>query len=133
MRPKLNNFRKIRILTTSFVSATVAIGVTTEKIYLAIIGIAIGILFLSLVKRRSKEITTDERIVSISGRAARLAFTIVTVTLSALSLLFIVIGRRTGDIYLEALGTVFSYIACLSIAVYSISYKYIEKSYDGED
>jgi len=106
--------RRAKILVTSFLCAIVAVGATSGKMYLALAGIVIGALFMALVRRRSGEVHTDERVEALGGRAARATFVIMSVFLGLLSLAFIFIGRNTGDGGLEALGTVFSYIVCLN-------------------
>lgn len=125
--------KKVRVLTTSFISAVVAIAITTGKTYLAIIGILIGTLFLLLVTHGSKAIIVDERVEAISGQAARLTYVIITILLGVLALLFIFAGRWSGEIYLESLGTIFCYIVCLSMAIYSVSYKYLDKKSGGDN
>ncbi len=124
--------RRAKILVTSFLCAIVAVGATSGKMYLALAGIVIGALFMALVRRRSGEVHTDERVEALGGRAARATFVIMSVFLGLLSLAFIFIGRNTGDGGLEALGTVFSYIVCLNCAVYSITFKYFDREHGGE-
>jgi uncharacterized membrane protein len=130
---KQNTFKKIKILIITFVSVTVGIAAINNNIYLAFAGVAIGMLFLILVRRTVKAVTVDERVSHISARAARLTYAIVTVLLAFLSLFFISTGQRTGEPYIEALGTILSYIALLSLAIYAMSYKFYSKQYGGED
>ena len=111
----------------------VAAGITTGNIYLAIIAIFIGMLFLGFVRRRSKEVIVDERAEEVSGRAARLTHLIVTGFLGFLALLFLFAGYRSSEIYLISLGTVFCYIVCLSVAVYAMTFKYLDRKYSGKD
>ncbi len=126
-------FKKIKILTTSFVSVTVAIAVIYNNIILALAGVFIGLLFLTLVKRKTKAVLVDERIQSISGYAARITYVILTITMAMLSLIFILNGRQTGESHFEVLGITLSYLTLLSLAIYSISYKYYSKKYGDKD
>ena len=130
---KINTFRKVKLIIVSFVAATVGIAAVNNNAYLALAGVVIGMLFLVLVRRSVKTVTVDERVSHISGRAARLTYAIVTTLIALLSLFFIFSGQRTGDIYIEALGTILSYIALLSLAIYAMSYKFFSKQYGGED
>lgn len=125
-------FKRMKALTASFVSATVAIAVIYNNIILALVGVVIGILFLFLVRKKTKAVLVDERIQNISGRAARLTYTILTITIAFLSLIFILGGRRLGEPNYETLGIIFSYIALFSMALYSLSYKYFSKKYGEE-
>ncbi len=130
---KYQQFKKVKALVASFVSATVAIAVVYNNIVLALAGVIIGILFLFLVRRKTKAVLVDERIQTIAGRAARLTYTILTVILAFLSLIFIGAGRRTGEANYEALGVILSYITLFSLALYSLSYKYMSKKYGEKD
>lgn len=126
-------FKKIKILITSFVSVMVAMAVIYDNIILALAGVSIGMLFLFLVRKKAKIVLVDERIQKISGRAARLTYTILTVTVALLSLIFIGSGRQTGEAGYEMLGIILSYITLFSIALYALSYKYISKKYGETD
>ncbi len=126
-------FKRMKALTASFVSATVAIAVVNNNIILALAGVSIGMLFLFLVKRKVKGVLVDERIQSIADRAARLTYMILTITLAFLSLVFVFAGQRTGEANYEMLGMILSYITLLSLALYSLSYKYFSKKYGEED
>jgi len=129
----MKSFRRTKILIGSIISTMVAVALTTGNIYLAIVGILIGTLFMALVKYRSKEVLVDERADEISGRAARITYTIVTVFLGLISLFMIYAGRLTSEVYLESLGTVFCYTVCLIVAIYSMSYKYLDRKYSGDN
>lgn len=126
-------FKKMKVLTASFASAIVAIAVVYNNIILALAGVLIGTLFLFLVRKKTKAVLVDERIQSISGRAARLTYVILTITIAFLSLVFIIIGRRVGEANYEMLGVILSYITLFSMAIYSLSYKYFSKKYGETD
>ncbi|MFC1700682.1 DUF2178 domain-containing protein [Patescibacteria group bacterium] len=125
-------FKKIKILITSFVAATVAIAVVYNNMALSLAGVIIGLLFLTLVKRKTKAVLTDERIHKISNQAAKITYIILTSLTGFLSIIYILDNRRTGNINAEMLGITLSYITLFSLALYSISYKYYSKKY-GDD
>lgn len=127
------NFKRIKALVTFFIVAIVAIAILVQKIVLALAGAAIGIIFLFLVRGKTKTVLTDERTESIAGQAARLTYVILTISVAFLSLVFISSGRRTGQADYEALGIILSYITLFSLALYSLSYKYISNKYGEKD
>lgn len=127
------SFKRMKILTASFVSAMVAIAVVANNIILALAGVLIGMLFLFLVKRKTKAVLVDERIQNIGARAARLTYTILTMTIGLLSLIFIMSGRQTGEANYEVVGIILSYTTLLSLALYSLSYEYFNKKYGAGD
>ncbi|MDD2646533.1 MAG: DUF2178 domain-containing protein [Patescibacteria group bacterium] len=126
-------FKRIKILITSFVAATVAIAVVYNNLLLALAGVLIGMMFLFLVRKKSKTVLVDERVKLVGGYAARMTYIILTVTTGVLSLIFTSAGQRSSEPNYEILGIVLSYLTLLSVALYSISYKYYSKKYGGED
>jgi uncharacterized membrane protein len=126
-------FKRMKLLIAFFISVTVAIAVVFNNLVLALAGVSIGILFLFLVRKKTKAVLIDERIQTIGGRAARLTYTILTITIAFLSLVFIGTGRRTGEADYETLGIILSYVALFSLALYSLSYKYFSKKYGETD
>lgn len=128
----LNNFRKFRIAITFFVALTVGIAVSINNLFLALAGIVAGMIFMFLVKKRVRGVLVDERIIKISNQAARITYGVVTMVLALASLIFIVIGQSSNEYYLQSLGIIFSYVTLFSVAIYSISYKFLSKKY-GDD
>jgi len=124
-------FVKLRILIGVLIAIIVAVAVSANNFYLAIAGVLIGILFMFLVKSKFKQLIVDERVISISGQASRLTYMIVTMFLAVLGMFLILSGQGKNDIYGESIGTLFSYIAMLMIAVYSVSYYFFNKKYGG--
>lgn len=128
---KYKSFKKINALFVSFISATVAIAIISNNIILAWTGILIGLLFIFLMKKATKAILVDERIQSISGKAAWLTYKIATIVIAFMSLVFIMIGKKAipPQSSIEMLGITFSYITLFNLALYSITYKYLSKKY----
>lgn len=124
-------FIKLRVLIGVLIGFIVAIAAIINNFYLAISGIFIGILFMLLVKSKFKEIIVDERVISISGKASRMTYIIVTLFLAILGLFLILSGRLHDDIYIESIGVLLSYVAIFLVAIYSISYHYFNKKYGG--
>ena len=126
-------FKKIRILIKLFVFATVTIAVVYDNMILALAGVLIGLLFFFLVKGKTKAVLVDERIKSIGRYATYLTHWVLTCIIAFLSLVFIISGRQTGESQIETLGIVLSYVTLLSLAIYSISYRYYLKRYSDEN
>jgi len=125
-------FIKLKVLIGFLIGLVVAMAVTINNFYLAISGVFIGVLFMFLVKSRFKKVIVDERVISISGLAARATYALVTLFLAVLGLFLILSGRGHDDIYVESIGVLFSYIAMFLLAVYSILYYYFNKKYGGD-
>lgn len=129
---KYTTYIKIRILIGLLIAAIVVIAVSVSNFYLAITGVLIGVLFMFLAKTRFKEVVVDERVVSVSGKASRVTYVIATLFFAVLGLFFILCYPGEHGAYMESMGILFNYVAMFLIAVYSISYYYINKKYGGD-
>ncbi|MDF1497007.1 MAG: DUF2178 domain-containing protein [Patescibacteria group bacterium] len=125
-------FKLARIFVAMFIGATVAIASTTENTLLALAAVVIGMAFMILVRKRTKVILSDERTEKIAGTSARFTYAIHTTFIALLSLFLIINGKNTGDAFTESVGTVLSFTALLSVAIYALSYQYFNKFY-GDD
>lgn len=128
----LKQFKVARIIVASFIATTVAIAVTTENILLALAAVLCGMIFMVLARKRTKAVLSDERTEKIAGLAARYTYAILTTFIAILSLFLIMSGQSNGDAFTESVGTILSFTALLSVALYAMSYKYLSKVY-GDD
>lgn len=126
-------YQIIRIIIGLLIATIVMVAVIGNNFYLAISGIFIGVLFLFLAKSKFKKVIVDERVISVSGRASRATYSLVTMFLAISGLFSILTARAHEDLYLESLGIVFCYIALLLITIYSISYHYFNKKYGADE
>ncbi|PLX24593.1 hypothetical protein C0580_04830 [Candidatus Parcubacteria bacterium] len=127
------NYLQIRSLITLLIVSIISMAVISNNLYLAIVGIFIGVLFIFLVRNKFKKIVVDERVLSVSGKASRITYVIGTIFLALLGLFFIFLAKLYKYPYLESLGIVFSYIALLMITIYSISYHYYNREYGADE
>jgi len=128
----LKQFKLARILVAFFIGATVAIASTTENIILAIAAVLIGMIFMVIVRKRTKAVLSDERTEKIAGASARMTDAILTSFLAVLSLFLIMSGKSDGDAFTESVGTVLSFTALLSVGIYALSYAYFNKYYGAD-
>jgi len=120
-----------------FVGAIVAVAVKQNSYLLATIGIFTGMLFLGLVRSKTK-IVIDEREKTIREKAAQLTYAIFApvIGIGAFLLLFpsnsgLSVFSKGEFIYLESLGMIFAYLTFFLIVVYSISYFFLNKRFGG--
>lgn len=128
---KEQHHRYLRLVIVAAVAFTVATAVSIDNFFLAFGAVMIGMLSMALLRRNAKTVLVDERIENISGRAARVAYSVVTMTLVALSLFFIMASGHSNDLYAESLGVALSFVALFNVALYSISYYYFNHRYGG--
>lgn len=130
-------YKQVRVVAVFVVAAIVSVAVLKDSYLLAGAGVITGMLLLSVVKHGAK-IITDEREVSIREKAANLTYGIFAPVLGIGSF-FLLLPSNSGlavfskgeFIFLESLGMVFAYLTLFLIAVYSISYFYLNRKFGG--
>jgi len=125
-------YRQIRIAIIVFMALILSIAISIDSYLLAITSIITGIMFTVIVKSRAK-IRVDEREIAIREKAANLTYAIFAPTIGIGSALLILIPVTNDAFYLEALGTVLAYLSLFLIALYAISYSFLNKKYGGSN
>jgi uncharacterized membrane protein len=128
---KIKTFLKLKVVTAFFIAAIVGVSVSLNNLYLSIAGVLIGVLFLVLVKSRVNGVLVDERVISVSGRASYAAYAVSTVFFAFMGLFLLMSSKGTGDLAVELIGTVLCYASMVLMAVYAISYHYLNRKYGG--
>lgn len=130
-------YNRLRIVITLFVSALVAMSVVRDSYLLAVAGVVTGMIFMALVRSRAK-IKVDEREATIRDKAAHLTYAIFAPTIAIAAFLLLMPSNSNLSVfskgefaYIESLGMVFAYLSLFMIAIYSISYHFLNKKYGG--
>jgi uncharacterized membrane protein len=114
----------------------VGLSVLQNSYFLALAGVLTGMLFMIIVRSKTK-IVTDEREKTIREKAAQATYAIFAPTIGIGSVLIILFTK--GNLYfvkekfyfLESLGMVFAYLTLFLIALYAISYFFLNRRYGG--
>lgn len=106
---ELMTFKRIRNGAAAGMGVLTAIGAVMNNFLMPLVGISIGIIVIYLAKQRVSEIDVDERIILISQKAstATLALSIVTMSFTGLSLIFL---SKGGYANFEQLGYTLNYL-----------------------
>lgn len=123
-------YKQIRAAVALFVGITVSVAVGQGSMLLAGAGAGTGMLFLGLVRARTK-IIIDEREETIREKAAQIAYGIFTPVIGLGSVLLAVAGHRLETAFLGSVGMVLSYLTLFLIATYSLAYSYLNKKLGG--
>lgn len=133
----IKRYKQVRVGVVFFVGAIVSVAVRQNSYLLALMGVATGMLFLILVRSKTK-IVIDEREKTIREKAAEMTYTIFAPTIGIGSFLLLIpsysgisVFAKGEFAYLESLGMVFAYLTLFLIAIYSISYHFLNKKYGG--
>ena len=86
---------------------------------------------VSLLKTRVEGVLEDERQLEVAGRAAQSAFRILMPILMLASVALIMAGRSQEFFYVRALGIVLSYVTCLGLVIYLLTYWYFDRRSGG--
>jgi len=134
---KRKTFRRIRALVAVFIAALVSVSVGQDSYLLAAAAVLTGMFFLVLV-RSKVNIKVDEREVIVQEKAARMTYAIFAPTIGIGAFLLLVPSRSGLSVfakgefaYLESLGMVFAYLTLFLIALYAISYHFLNRKYGG--
>ena len=128
----------MRALTVLLIGAIVGVAVIKDSYLLSAVGVITGMVFLVLVRSKTKT-TTDERVESVKEKAALITYSIVTPTLGvgAFIMLFPTLSRLSvfakGDyVFLDSVGMIFAYLTFFIMATYAISYYLLNRKYGGK-
>lgn len=130
-------YNRLRVIVALFVSAIVALAVIQNSYLLSSVGVVTGMVFMILVRSKVK-IKADEREKAIREKAAQMTYAIFAPTLGIGTFLLLIPSYSgisvfsKGDFtYLESLGMIFAYLTLFLIAIYAISYHFLNRKYGG--
>lgn len=129
MTMNVKKYRKLRVLVIFFVSAIVGLSVSLDSYLLSCVGVLTGMIFLILVRSKTK-VTIDEREKTIREKAAQMTYAIFAPTIGIGSF-FLLITAREEYYFLESLRMVLVYLSLFLIALYAISYYFLNRKYGG--
>lgn len=130
-------YRQFRAAATLFVAGIVAVSVLLDAYFLAFIGVVTGMLFLILVRSKAK-IKIDEREKTVREKAAQMTYAIFAPTIGIGAFLLLIpsysglaVFSKGEFAYLESLGLILAYLTLFLMAIYAISYYFINKKFGG--
>lgn len=135
----MNNkrYKQMRVFVAFWVMAIVGLAVTRDSYLLALAGVITGMVFMAMARSRTKKIT-DEREAVMQEKAARMAYAIFAPTIGIGAVLLLLPSKSglgvfsKGEfLYIEGLGMVLAYLTLFLIAIYAISYFFLNRKYGG--
>jgi uncharacterized membrane protein len=133
----IKKYRQLRVVIILFIGAIIAVSVALDSYLLAAVSIFTGMLFLVLVRSKTK-IRIDEREKTIREKAAQLTYAIFAPTIGIGAFLLLIPYQDISPVfangefaYFESLGMVFAYLTLFLIVVYAISYHFLNRKYGG--
>jgi len=130
-------YRQARNIATLFIILIIIASVFLHLYLLTVTAIFTGILFLSLVRSKSKNIL-DERELSVQEKAADFTYAIFAPTLGLGAFLLLVpsysrlsVFSKGEFLFTESLGIIFAYLTLFLITLYTLSYFFLNRKYGG--
>lgn len=125
---KFKTYSKLRKAVIAIVLLGVFVSVYFGYIFISAFSVGIGMVIVSFLKTQVTDAVDDERLNDIHEKAAMTSFRIMLPILGLTSLTLIY--SAGGPFYfLYVLGVVLGYITCLGVAIYLISYWYLNRKY----
>jgi uncharacterized membrane protein len=124
-------FEKAQKLLTLLVIIGVFLSFYFESALIAVLVIGFGMFIMTFLKSSVKNNISDERIESISNRAAMVSFRVMLPILGLTSVALLVSAGEKEFYYLHGLGVILSYITCLGLLIYLIAYFSYKRKYGG--
>ena len=113
----------------AFMAAMMSIAVTQDNLLLAIGSVLIGMVFVAVSKPKNNRMV-DEREIMVRQKAAQMAYAIFAPTIGLGSVLMIILA--SDELYLlQTIGYVLAYLSLFLIALYSISYFFLNRKFSG--
>lgn len=134
---EVKKYRQFRIAVIIFIGAIVAASVFLNSYLLAAVAVFTGLLFLVLVRSKVK-IMIDERELAMREKAAQLTYAVFAPTIGIGAFLLMIPYQKISPVfakgefaYLESLGMILAYLTLFLIAIYAISYHFLNRKYGG--
>ncbi|PIS15437.1 hypothetical protein COT62_03740 [Candidatus Roizmanbacteria bacterium CG09_land_8_20_14_0_10_41_9] len=134
---KIQTYKWFRVIVSIFISITISLALIQNSYVLAAAGIFVGMVFLILVRSKAR-IRVDEREKIIREKAAQTTYAIFAPTIGIGAFLLLIPYRDVSPVfakgefvYLESLGMIFAYLTLFLIAIYAISYHFLNRKFGG--
>lgn len=130
-------YKQLRVAVAFLVGMIVSVAVTRDSYLLAVVGVLTGMLFMALVRSKA-QIKTDERELAVQEKAARLTYSVFAPTIGIAAFLLLLPSQGGLSVfskgewfYTESLGMIFAYLSLFLVALYALSYYFLNKKYGG--
>jgi uncharacterized membrane protein len=94
--------------------------------------IFVGLIIITILRRRVKEVIADERTYAVAEKAARLTFQIAVIGLAAIGIVLLVVSHGTSH-ELTQTGFAFEYAACALLVINALAYNYYSRKLGGKN
>jgi len=128
---KVQTFKKVKLTLVICLAISIAISLALDTALIAFVAMGLYMASTSLLKTRVTGLLADERQKDISEKASRVSFQILMPMLVLVSVALTFGSGNQEFYYIKAVGVILSYIVCLGLAIYLLTYFYFDKKTGG--
>jgi uncharacterized membrane protein len=125
-------FRMIQGINGGVLGAIMAVSVILGNWIVPIFAVIISIIFLTVLRRRVKEIIVDERTYAISEKASRLTLRIISIGMAVTGIIILAFTRGEDKV-LTSVGLTLEYATCALLIISYIAYYYFRNKLGGKN
>lgn len=118
-------YQKIRLIITVVIAIIFGQSIVLGNYIIPIITLVVASLVLILLRRRVRDIISDERDMALGGKSALLAIQIYS-WIAVIAMLVLYASRNINPSY-EPIGMTLAYSTCLLMFIYSITFRFYNK------
>jgi|GEM_PF-496040 len=126
----LKEYRRIMTLTVFAIMLLVAYSVIQNSIFIGLLAVTFGIVFLFFLRKGLTEVVHDERTVIIQNKAASATIAIITVSMTVIGLSLILLNWEGTGNY-ELIGYLLAFLASFILILNTLLSYYYRKKLGG--
>jgi uncharacterized membrane protein len=127
----LKTFTRIRIFILLIMIGLISWAIVSANIWIPIPVVIAAVMVMLLLRRRVREVVTDERVYSIAEKASLVAFRVFGIVAAVIGITLVALDwQSASDLY--KIGLTLAYSACGLLVIYYIAYIYYNRKYSGK-
>ncbi len=128
----IKTYRNWRTAIFVVVCAAVALGVVTKNVCTVLLGVAIGMLLLNILRRRVRDVVQDERTLTIAFKAAQMTVLIMGIGMAVTGAMLVGFNWANGS-GLRLAGDALLYATCALLLINRIAHIIFSYRYGGKN
>ncbi|MGD1118246.1 MAG: DUF2178 domain-containing protein [Dehalococcoidales bacterium] len=128
-----NTYRNWRMTLLVIGTILAAVSVAIGNAYILIGAVAAGMIILFILRRRVKEVTTDERNYAVASKAARLTVSLVGLGMAVTGAILLAFHRADLSAGMAQVGLALLYATCGLLLINLSAYTYYNRKMGGKE
>ena len=118
-------YKKIKLIITVIIAIIFGQSIVLENYLIPIITLIVASLVLLLLRRKVKDVISDERDMALGGKSALVAIQIYSWI--AVIVMFVLYAFRDINPFYEPIGMTLAYSTCILMFIYSLTFRFYDK------